>query len=146
MSGVSEISKREYETLAEYRYALRLFLRFSETAAKHVGLTTQQHQSLLAIMGYPGRDKITIGELADRLQIRHHSAVGLVNRLEAEDLIDRSSDPDDRRKVFITLTERGLYLLERLSRIHREELRQISPQLHRLLEQIDSTIAAERQH
>src|SRR5512140_2147750 len=104
------VPKTEYEILAEFRYTLRRFMRFSESAAGKVGLTPQQHQALLAIKGFPGREKITIGELAERLQIKHNSAVGLVNRLEAENLIDRSQAADDRRQVFISLTEHGLLI------------------------------------
>src|SRR3569832_1651151 len=71
------LSKAEYELLAAFRYALRQFLRFSEEAARAVGIEAQQHQALLAVKGFPGRDRITISELAERLQIRHHSAVGM---------------------------------------------------------------------
>jgi DNA-binding MarR family transcriptional regulator len=136
LSNPYPISKTEYEILAEFRFALRRFTRFSDTAVGEVGLTPQQHQALLAIRGFPGREQITIGELAERLQIKHHSAVGLVNRLEAEGLIDRSTAPHDRRKVFISLTQRGLSILEKLSSTHREELLWLSPQLRLLLEQI----------
>jgi DNA-binding MarR family transcriptional regulator len=131
------MSKSEYEVLAEFRYTLRRFIHFSETAVEGVGLTPQQHQALLTIKGFPGREQITIGELAERLQIKHNSAVGLVNRLEAENLIDRSPAPNDRRQVFISLTEHGLSILEKLSNTHRGELQRLSPQLHLLLEQID---------
>jgi DNA-binding MarR family transcriptional regulator len=137
MSDSSTISKSEYEVLAEFRYALRQFMSFSEQAAKDVGITPQQHQALLAIKGFPGRDQITIGELSERLQIKHHSTVGLVNRLESEKLITRSSAKEDRRKVFISLTRRGLSVLGRLSQIHREELQRLSPQLRSLLKRIN---------
>ena len=136
MPDSSHITKTEYEVLAEFRYTLRRFLRFSENAAEKVGLTPQQHQALLEIMGFPGREKITIGELAERLQIHHHSAVGLVDRLVAEDLIERSPALNDRRQVFISLTGHGLSVLEKLSKAHREELRLIAPQLRSLLERI----------
>jgi DNA-binding MarR family transcriptional regulator len=137
MLDASGMSKSEYEVLAEFRYTLRRFMNFSESAVEDVGLTPQQHQALLAIKGFPGRERITVGELAERLQIRHNSAVGLVNRLEAENLIDRSPAADDRRQVFISITEHGLSILERLSTTHREELQRLSPQLRLLLEQID---------
>jgi DNA-binding MarR family transcriptional regulator len=137
MSDSSTITKTEYEVLADFRYILRRFMSFSENAAKEVGITPQQHQALLAIKGFPGREQITIGELSDRLQIKHHSTVGLVNRLEAEKLIVRSSAPDDRRKVFISLTKRGLSMLEKLSDIHREELQRLSPRLRSLLKGIN---------
>jgi len=136
VSRSTAITKIEYEVLAEFRYTLRRFLHFSKNAAEEVGVTPQQHQALLAIMGFPDREKITIGELAERLQIRHHSAVGLVNRLETENLIDRTPALNDRRQVFISLTGHGLSVLEQLSNTHREELRLLAPQLRLLLERI----------
>ncbi|HSJ88460.1 MAG TPA: MarR family transcriptional regulator [Anaerolineales bacterium] len=137
MSDSSAITKTEYEVLAEFRYTLRLFLSFSESAAKEVGITPQQHQALLTIQGFPGREEVTISELSERLQIKHHSAVGLMNRLEAEGMITRSPGRNDRRKVFISLTRRGISVLRKLSHIHREELRRLTPQLRLLLRQID---------
>lgn len=130
------IQKKQYEALADFRYALRQFQRFSERAAEDAGLTPQQHQALLAIMGFPGREQITIGELAERLQIRHHSAVGLVDRLVAQKLVTRQHDSADRRQVYIALSEHGRTLLEQLSTAHREELRRLGPQLRTLLEHI----------
>src|ERR1041384_7470662 len=141
MPDSSIMTKTEYEVLAEFRYTLRRFMRFSEKAVKEVGITPQQHQALLAIKGFPARDQITIGELSERLQIRHHSAVGLLNRLEAEKLITRSPAQEDRRKVIISLTEHGLLILERLSDIHREELQRLSPQLRSLLKGINKLSA-----
>jgi DNA-binding MarR family transcriptional regulator len=132
----SVVTKTEYETLAKFRYTLCLFLRFSSAAAKKVGLTPQQYQALLAIKGFPGREQITIGELAERLQIQHHSAVGLVDRLEIEALIRRSPAPKDGRKVLISLTEKGNLVLEELASTHRKELRQLSPRLSALLKRI----------
>jgi len=133
MSDSSAITKIEYEILAEFRYTLRQFMSFSENAAKEVGITPQQHQALLAIKGFPGREQVTIRELSQRLQIKHHSTVGLVNRLEAEKLITRSAARDDRRKVLISLTARGHSILKKLSDIHRDELQRLSPQLRSLL-------------
>jgi DNA-binding MarR family transcriptional regulator len=130
------LSKKEYESLSAFRYALRRFLRFSEEAAEAVGLTPRQHQALLAIKGFPGREHVTNGELAERLQVRHHSVVGLVNRLEAQGLIVREQGDSDRREVYVTLTERGSELLERLAAAHQEELLQIAPQLGAILEGI----------
>ncbi len=134
-------TKTEYEILAEFRYALRRFLRFSESAAGEVGLTPQQHQALLAIKGFPGREKITIGELAERLQIRHHSAVGLADRLEADRLIRRSPGTNDRRQVYISLTPHGDAVIEQLSALHHEQLRRLSPQLRELMMRIDEMSA-----
>lgn len=134
--ATEELSKRDYETLAAFRYSLRRFFHFSEMAARHYDLTAQQHQALLAIQGFPDRSIITVGELAERLKIEHHSAVGLVNRLEEEKLISRRFSNADRRQVWISLTERGWKILGELSLVHREELRQLSPQLCQLLQQL----------
>jgi DNA-binding MarR family transcriptional regulator len=130
------ITRAHYETLAGFRYALRRFLRFSENAAQAAGLTPQQHQALLAIKGFPGRDRITIGELAERLQILHHSAVGLVNRLAAEGYIRRMEDRNDRRQVWLVLTKRGEIILEQLSAVHREQLQRVGPHITRLLKSL----------
>jgi DNA-binding MarR family transcriptional regulator len=130
------ISKKEYEMLATFRYALRQFLRFSETAARQAGITPQQHQAILTIAGFPDQDQITVSELAERLQIRHHSAVGLVDRLAAQDLVTREPGEADKREVYISLTPQGNDILAQLSAAHRQELRRIGPQLHLLLEQL----------
>jgi DNA-binding MarR family transcriptional regulator len=139
MTDFSTFSKEDYETLAEFRYALRCFLRFSENAARRAGLTLQQHQALLFIIGYPGREQVTISELAERLQIRHHSAVGLVDRLEEQGLVERIQNQQDRRQVFIHLTEKGLRILKTLADTHREELHNLGPQLCSMLERISNT-------
>ncbi len=132
------IGKTEYELLSSFRYALRHFLRFSEAAALELGLTAQQHQVLLAIKGFPHREEISVGELAERLQIRHHSAVGLADRLLAEGLLIRRPGHEDRRQVFLGLSAKGEEVLTRLSEVHREELRQIGPELMKLLGQLSS--------
>lgn len=134
----NSFSKAEYERLSAFRYALREFLKFSEEAARAAGLTVQQHQALLTVKGFPGRDHITNGELAEWLQIKHHSAVGLVNRLEAQNLIFRERSETDKRTVYIALTPQGLELLEQLTAAHQEELQSIAPQLRLLLETLDS--------
>lgn len=139
MSSKGKITKAHYETLAEFRYALRKFLHFSEEAAQAVGVTPQQHQAMLAIKGFPGRDHVTIGELAERLQIKHHSAVGLVDRLVAESYVVRAPDPGDRRQVYLALTPRGEMVLEKLSATHREQLHRIGPRINRLLESLQGT-------
>ena len=132
----SQLTQQQYETLASFRYALRRFLRFSEDAAHAVGLTPQQHQALLAIKGYPQGQLVTIGHLAERLQIQHHSAVGLVDRLVHEQLVARHANRDDRRQVEISLTERGEELLGRLSAAHHDQLRRIGPELAELLNRV----------
>ncbi len=131
-----KITKAEYETLAALRYALRQFLRFSEEAAHAAGLTPQQHQALLAIKGFPGRDRLTIGELAERLQLRHHSAVGLADRLVSSRLVARTRDTADRRQVYLALGARGEAVLEKLSAAHKEQLRRVAPQIELLLERL----------
>jgi len=127
-------TKSHYELLAGLRYHLRAFLQFSGEAASAQGLTPQQHQALLAIKGFPGRDQVSIGELAERLHLRHHSVVGLIDRLAARRLVVRTPARTDRRRVEIRVTARGETLLRRLSSAHLAELRQRAPELRRLLE------------
>lgn len=127
------ITKAHYETLAALRYALRDFLRFSETAAQGAGLTARQHQAMLAIKGFPGRDHVSVGDIAQHLHLRHHSAVGLVDRLEQRQLVRRTPSGEDKRRVEIRLTAKGEALLEKLSAVHLAELREHGPELHRLL-------------
>jgi DNA-binding MarR family transcriptional regulator len=136
MAKSKQLAKSKYEMLAAFRYALRTFLHFSETAAQAAGLTPQQHQVLLAIKGFPGRDRVTVGELAERLQLRHHSAVGLVDRLVNEKLVHRAPSDQDRRQVFVHLTAHGEEVLEKLSSAHSEELKRIAPELNRLLRRL----------
>jgi DNA-binding MarR family transcriptional regulator len=131
-----DVNEAEYQALAEFRFALRSFLVFSETAAEAAGLTPQQHQALLAIKGYPGRDQVTVSELAERLLIRHHSAVELIDRLSRGGLIVRKPDPVDRRRVYISLTPKATRKLRTLSAAHLEELRQLGSVLPGLLERL----------
>ena len=133
MAKPKPLVKSEYETLAAFRYALRQFMRFSEAAAREAGITAQQHQALLAIKGFPGRDRVTVGELAERLQLRHHSTVGLVDRLVAEKLVIRAPSAEDRRQVLIQLTNRGEKILEKLAAVHRQQLQRIGPGIRQLL-------------
>jgi DNA-binding MarR family transcriptional regulator len=133
MARPRQLTKSDYEMLAAFRYALRQFIHFSEGAAKAAGITPQQHQAMLAIKGFPARDRVTVGELAERLQLRHHSAVGLVDRLMLEKLVARLPSASDRRQVLIQLTSRGEEVLEKLSSIHREELKRIGPEISQVL-------------
>lgn len=130
------LRKTDYETLAAFRYLLRRFIHFSEEAAKAIHVTPQQHQALLAIKGFPERDQVTVGELAERLQLRHHSVVGLVDRLQKEKLVMRKSG-NDRREVLVELTERGEQMLADLSHIHRAELKKLGPKLKLLLQALE---------
>lgn len=131
------IDKADYERLAAFRYALRQFIAFSEQVATGVGLTPQQHQALLAVKGYPGRDSVTVGELAERLQIKHHSAVGLIDRLVSQGLMKRQAAEHDRRVVMVSLTSQGEELLRGLSAAHRDELRRIVPEMQKLLAELN---------
>lgn len=132
-----ELTKRHYETLAAWRYALRQFLRFSQEAARSAGIPPQQHQALLVIKGFPDRDHVTIGELAERLDLKHHSAVGLVDRLAERELVERTVSSEDRRRIEVRLTRRGEALVARLSAVHLRELRNLKPELKRLLEAVE---------
>jgi DNA-binding MarR family transcriptional regulator len=125
-----------YRALADFRYHLRRFLHSSEEAAREAGLEPQQHQLLLAIKGLPADDLATITRLAERLQLRHHSVVGLVDRLAAAGLVHRRRDGMDQRRVLIELTAAGEAILERLSRFHERELRLLAPALIASLEAI----------
>ena len=113
---------RQYRALAEFRYELRRFLRYSEQIARRHGVTPLQYQLLLQVKGYPGREGATVGGLAERLQAKHHGAVALVSRCEEAGLVKRRVNDEDRRAVFVELTAKGERLLERLAREHRNEL------------------------
>lgn len=117
------LSKQEFEALARFRFGIRRYLRFSEEVVRGQGLTPQQYQLLLAIKGFPERDWATVGELAERLQLRHHSVVELVNRAQRQALVRRADDPEDARVVRVLLREKGERTLARLSVLHRDELR-----------------------
>jgi DNA-binding MarR family transcriptional regulator len=111
--------------LAQFRYALRKFLRFSEDAARGCKVTPQQHQLLLGIAGYTGRGSASVSELAEFLQERHHSVVGLVERAVQSGLVRRAQDSADRRVVNVTLTAKGKRILLRLTHKHYEEARRL---------------------
>jgi len=119
----------DYESLAELRYQIRCFLSFSEQAARAAGLEPRQHQLMLGLKGLPRNARPTIGELAERLQIHHHSAVELVNRLAASGYIRRTRGGEDRREVLLSLTPKGEAVLRKLSLHHRAELRSAGPTL-----------------
>jgi DNA-binding MarR family transcriptional regulator len=123
----------DYEALARFRHQLRRFLSFSETAANKAGLTPQQHQALLAIKGFSSPDPISVGDLAQYLFIRHHTAVELMDRMTKLGLLKRVVDGDDSRRVLLKLTKKGELRLQTLSKMHFEELRSASPALTRIL-------------
>jgi DNA-binding MarR family transcriptional regulator len=115
----------DYEELLGFRTALRHFLRWSEDQARAAGLTPAQHQLLLAIKGHPGGAAPTIGELADYLVSKHHSVVELIGRAETAGLVERRRDEDDHRVVHLVITPLGEERIEKLSRLHLEELRNL---------------------
>lgn len=131
------VTRDEYRHLAGFRHALREFLRFSESAAEEVGLTPQQHQALLAVRGADAEAPLSVGDLAQTLLVRHHSAVGLVDRLCAVGLMRRLPGTRDRRRVFLALTPGGRRVLARLSAAHRDELRQLAPRLRAILRAVE---------
>jgi DNA-binding MarR family transcriptional regulator len=131
------LNDSDYQRLAEFRYVLRHFLVFSENAASETGLSAQQHQALLAIKAAAsGKTPVTAGLLAERLGIRHHSAVGLVDRLEENVLIKRHRNTKDRRQVLIVLTPKAERMLAQLSAAHQRELKRVAPLLRGLLNQL----------
>ena len=133
-----ELAPHDYEIPAELRYLLTRYAVFSEQAANAAGLAPRQHQALLAIKGYPGGGAASIGDLAGRLGIRHHSAVGLVDRLVSRGYLSRREDPGDRRRMFLALTVSGERVLAGLSAAHSQELRRVAPLLHSLLSRLDA--------
>jgi DNA-binding MarR family transcriptional regulator len=130
---VNDLLLSDYRALAEFRYQIRKFLAFSEGQARAHGLEPQQHQLLLAVRGIPQKKQATIGELAGRLGLRHHSTVELVNRLEALGAVARIQSEQDRRQVIVQLTRTGTVLLRKLSLAHRHELETAGPELARAL-------------
>jgi len=119
----SRHSRVDYRALADFRHEIRRFLRVSEQAARGAGLEPQHHQLLLAIKGAPPGDPPTIAYLAERLQLRHHSIVGLVDRLEQRGLVHRRRDPADHRRALVSLTDAGEQILHTLSVLHQDEIR-----------------------
>jgi len=119
------LSKSHFEALAEFRYQMRRFQRFSELAARDAGLTPQQYLLMLQVKGMPGRDFALVGELAERLQMQHHGAVALVTRCESQGLVEKRPDEQDRRQVQVHLTAQGERVLLRLAGLHRTELKSL---------------------
>ena len=120
---------RQYRALADFRYELRRFLRYSEDVTRRHGVTPLQYQMLLQVKGHPGNDEVTVGGLAERLQAKHHGVVALVSRCEDLGLVVRRISDEDRRAVAVELTPKGERLLDRLARLHRNELLMIRGRL-----------------
>lgn len=119
------LTKQHYEALSEFRYQLRRFLHFSEEAARSEGLTPLQYLLLLHVRGFPGRDWASVGELAERLQMRHHGVVALLTRCEELGLVQRRKSETDRRQVHVHLLPAGIAHLEHLAALHEAELRSL---------------------
>ncbi|NRR34140.1 MarR family transcriptional regulator [Oxalobacteraceae bacterium] len=116
------LSKADFTALSEFRYQMRRFERFSETAVQAEGITPLQYLLLLHIQGYSGRDWATVGELAERLQAKQHGVVALISRCEALGLVERRASSSDRRRVEIHLLAKGATILRHLAARHRAEL------------------------
>jgi DNA-binding MarR family transcriptional regulator len=129
-------SKPNYFAIGDFRYAIRRFLNFSAGAARDAGLEPQQYQLLLAIKGLPPSVDPTVGTLAGRMVIRHHSTVELINRLEARRLVRRSHNPRDHREVFLRLTPSGECMVEQIAAVHSVELQTAGRELIATLEEI----------
>ncbi len=127
--GPEPLTKQDFEALARFRFGIRRYLRFSEETVRKHGVTPQQYQLLLALKGFPGREWATVRELADRIQLVHHSVVELVDRAQRQGLVERTAHPDDARAVRVLLTPEGERVLARLSALHRDELRRMSAAL-----------------
>lgn len=132
----TQLNDRDYAALADFRHALRQFMAFSEERAAAHGLTPQQHQALLAIRASAGHPA-TVGYVAERLVLKPHSATGLIDRLEALGLVQRTPSPADRRVALLKLTPQALDLLAQLSATHRQEIIRLRPLLIALLERLD---------
>jgi DNA-binding MarR family transcriptional regulator len=126
---MKKLTLLDYQALAEFRYQIRKFLRFSEKAVQSAGLERGQYQLMLTIKGIPEGVRPRIRELANRLQIQHHSAVELINRLERGGYVRRERAQDDRREVLLALTPKGERVLGELALHHHEELRSAAPSL-----------------
>jgi DNA-binding MarR family transcriptional regulator len=123
------LTKADFEALARFRFGIRRYLRASEELVRARGLPPQQYQLLLALKGFPGREWATVRQLADLLQLRHHSVVELVNRAQRQDLVQRTPDPTDARAVRVLLTGQGERVLAQLGAMHRDELRRLGSAL-----------------
>jgi DNA-binding MarR family transcriptional regulator len=120
----------DYEALAAFRYAMRKFLRFSKrTLATEAGMTPEQYEALLALKAFGRARGFTITDLSERLQVRHHTAVSLVDKLEAGGLVRRRQDTRDRRRVHVRLTTEGSRVLAKVAVLHRREMRLRSPEM-----------------
>jgi len=127
--GLKEL---DYRDQSDFRYAMRRFSRFSELQARQEGITPQQHLLLLMVRGHASYPRVTIGDIAERLQVKHHSASLLVERTLQRGLITRVTDDQDRRRALVALTLQGQEVLDRITRANRRELGRLEDQFFRL--------------
>jgi len=146
MADTNGLKIANYQALAEFRYQIRRFLHFSEETARKVGLEPQHHQLMLAVKGAGKGDGPRIAYLAERLQLQHHSAVELVDRLAKRGLIKRTRSEEDRREVHVKLTEQGERILKQLTLDNREELRTLAPDLVSVLKVMGTTRGSHKAH
>jgi len=137
-----KINSSDFKAMAELRYQIRRYLRFSENAARQAGIEPQQHQLLLAIRGLPDNLKPTIGVLAERMQLQHHSTVELIDRLVDRNLLCRLRATDDRRQVLVKLTREGEEFLKTLSLYHLQELQSAGPKFVKILQDLVEHVEA----
>ena len=124
------LQAKDYAALGAFRYAMRKFLRvIKDVLAARAKLTTEQYEALLAIKSSSGVDGVTVGEISEQLQVKHHTAVSLLDRLEARKLATRKRATADKRNVNVQLTKAGASLLARLAAIHHRELQQRTPEI-----------------
>lgn len=135
-TALSRTDPTTFHSLASFRYLLRRFLRFSKDLLQTEGLTTDQYQTLLAIRASPGGGRLSVRELAEQLQVKHHSTVGIVDQLVTRDLLVREVAPSDRRKILLSLTEKGEAKVGYLAPLHSAELRRIRGELMQILESL----------
>lgn len=127
-----DLEDADYRRLLKFRTDLRRFLHWSEEQAEKAGLTAAQHQLLLAVRGHDGAQGPTIGDVAGYLMLRHHSAVGLVDRAVKAGMVERQEDAGDRRVVRLRLTPLGLRTLQQLSALHLEEIQRLTPRIQEI--------------
>lgn len=128
-AALADLSEADYASLADTRRLVRRYIAFSERAAQSAGIEPRQYQLLLMLRGLANTSGASLSDLADWLQVRHHSAVGMVDRMQVRGLLQRRPDPLDGRRVLVHITETGRAALRELALLHRDELRRIAPSL-----------------
>jgi DNA-binding MarR family transcriptional regulator len=133
------LTRKEYAALAAFRYAMRKFLRASkEHLTAKAGLTPEQYEALLALKAFSGAGGLLVGQLSERLQVKHHTAVSLTDKLLRRELVTKERGQTDRRRVYVKLTPAGSALLASLAQLHRDELRARSPEMIEALRQLSN--------